>query len=62
MGEREYYKDPEYKKKQSEIQKKRLEDPENRKKNKIILDKNRNTKKDPVTGRFMKRNVQAQEK
>ena len=59
MGEREYYKDPEYKKKQSEIQKKRLEDPENRKKNKIILDKNRNTKKDPVTGRFMKRNVQA---
>tara|TARA_R100000315_G_C5227340_1_gene138358 strand:- start:929 stop:1663 length:735 start_codon:yes stop_codon:yes gene_type:complete len=62
MGEREFYKDPEYKKKQSEIQKKRLEDPENRKKNKIILDKNRNTKKDPVTGRFIKRNVQAQEK
>jgi hypothetical protein len=62
MGEREFYKDPEYKKKQSEIQKKRLEDPENRKKNKIILDKNRNTKKDPVTGRFLKHNVQAQEK
>ena len=59
IGEREYYKDPEFRKKQSEIQKKYLEDPKNRKKNKIQLDKNRNTKKDPVTGRFMKRNVQA---
>jgi len=59
LSEREYYKDPEFKKKQSEIQKKYLEDPKNRKKNKIQLDRNRNTKKDPVTGRFMKRNVQA---
>ena len=59
IGEREYYKDPEYRKKQSEIKKKYLEDPKNRKKNKIQLVRDRNTKKDPVTGRFMKHNVQA---
>jgi len=59
ISEREFYKDPEYRKKKSEIVKKYYEDPENRKKKKIQLDKDRNTKRDLVTGRFIKQNVQA---
>jgi hypothetical protein len=45
--------------KNSEAYQKAAKDPEHRKKNKIQLDRDRNTKKDPVTGRFIKRNVQA---
>ena len=45
--------------KNSEAYQKAVEDPENRKKNKIQLDRDRNTKRDPITGRFLKQNVQA---
>ena len=48
--------------KNSEAYQKAMEDPEYIKKNKIQLVRDRNTKRDPVTGRFIKRNVQAQEK
>tara|TARA_B100000029_G_scaffold386107_1_gene381877 strand:+ start:337 stop:975 length:639 start_codon:yes stop_codon:yes gene_type:complete len=62
------YEDPEYRKKHgeniknSEAYQKAMEDPEYIKKNRIQLVRDRNTKRDPVTGRFIKRNVQAQEK
>ena len=64
----ESYQDPEYKKKlsnslkNSEVYQKAMEDPEYIKKNKIQIVRDRNTKRDPVTGRFIKHNVQAQEK
>ena len=48
--------------KNSEVYQKAMEDPEYIKKNKIQLVRDRNTKRDPVTGRFIKHNVQAQEK
>ena len=55
-------KDPEFQKKISKALKKAWSDPELRKKRKIQLDKNRNTKRDPITGRFLKQNVQTKEK
>jgi hypothetical protein len=74
LGKREYYKDPEYRKKRSEIAKKQWSDPEAKKKLEsktwgnleyrekqlILLNKNRHvhTKRDPITGRFKKQNVQ----
>jgi hypothetical protein len=57
LSEREFYKDPEYRKKLSERE--YYKDPDYRKKKKIQLDKDRNTKRDPVTGRYIKQNVQA---
>jgi len=57
LSEREYYKDPDYRKKLSERE--FYKDPKYRKKNKIHLNKKRNTKRDPVTGRYIKQNVQA---
>ena len=57
LSEREYYKDPEYRKKLSERE--YYKDPDYRKKNRIHLNKKRNTKRDPVTGRYIKQNVQA---
>jgi hypothetical protein len=51
-------KDPENRKKQSEGQKKAYKNnPEYKKKRLAQLNKYRNTKKDPVTGRFIKHNV-----
>ena len=54
----ESYQDPEYRK----ILKKRYKDPEYKKKVKIQLNRDRNTKRDPLTGKFIKQNVQAKEK
>ena len=51
----ESYQDPEYRK----ILKKRYKDPEYKKKVKIQLNRDRNTKRDPLTGKFIKQNVQA---
>ena len=64
-GQRKRWSNPEDRKKHgeniknSEAYQKAVEDPENRKKNKIQLDRDRNTKRDPITGRFFKQNVQA---
>ena len=64
-GQRKRWSNPEDRKKHgeniknSEAYQKAVEDPENRKKNKIQLDRDRNTKRDPITGRFLKQNVQA---
>ena len=59
---RKYYKDPKYRKKISKVHKTRLKNPKVRKKLLSHLDSNRNTKRDPVTGRYIKQNVQAKEK
>ena len=47
-------KTPEMKKKMSETAKQQWEDPDIKKKLLVELNKNRNTKRDPVTGRFRK--------
>jgi hypothetical protein len=62
LGEREYYKDPEYRKKQSENKKKlwkkwAKDNPEYKKKRLMSLNKNRNTKRDLITGKFIKHTV-----
>ena len=62
LSERKYYKDPKYRKKISKVHKTRLKNPKVRKKLLSHLDSNRNTKRDPVTGRYIKQNVQAKEK
>ena len=63
MSEREYYKDPEYRKKQSKAKKKLFKDNlKYRDKTLMSLNKHRNTKRDPITGKFVKQNVQAKEK
>ena len=64
------YEDPEERKKTSESIKnsetfqKAIKDPEYRKKQLILLNKNRHvhTKRDPITGKFLKQNVQTKEK
>ena len=64
------YEDPEERKKTSESIKnsetfqKAIKDPEYRKKQLMHLNKNRHvhTKRDPITGRFLKQNVQTKEK
>jgi len=56
LGEREFYKDPEYRKKLGERE--YYKDPEYKEKNLTHLNKNRNTKRDPITGQFIKQNVQ----
>ena len=60
LGEREYYKDPEYRKKLGERE--YYKDPKWQQKNLIHLNKNRNTKRDSITGKFLKQNVQTKEK
>ena len=55
-------KTPEMKKKMSETAKQQWEDPDIKKKLLVKLNKNRNTKRDPITGKFLKQNVQAKEK
>ena len=63
LSEREYYKDPEYRKKQSKAKKKLFKDNlKYRDKTLMSLNKHRNTKRDPITGKFVKQNVQAKEK
>ena len=60
LGEREYYKDPKYRKKLRERE--YYKDPKWQQKNLIHLNKNRNTKRDSITGKFLKQNVQTKEK
>ena len=57
-----HLKDPKHRKIVSESNKRRSKDPEYRKKMIRHLSKYRNTRRDPVTGRYIKKNVQAKEK
>ena len=59
----ESYEDPEYLKKLSETISKAYKNNLNLKKKRITqLNKDRNTRRDPVTGRYIKKNVQAKKK